>query len=85
MLRLHEAHEAAASADRRRRRNDDVAKRNEYRRAHGLDPATGFLGGGVAASSSGDDGEPGAAAAAVGESADPNADDGKRKRFLGIF
>ena len=80
MLRLHEAHEAAASADRRRRRNDDVAKRNEYRRAHGLDPATGFLGGGVAAS----DGEP-AAAAAVGESADPNADDGKRKRFLGIF
>ncbi|KAI5863452.1 hypothetical protein GGS23DRAFT_621096 [Durotheca rogersii] len=45
-LRLHEQHQAALAGETRRQRADDLLKRNEYRRAHGLEPATrGFFGG----------------------------------------
>lgn len=42
VIRLHEEHESAITAEKRRRRVDDVSKRNEYRKAHGLDVAQGF-------------------------------------------
>jgi hypothetical protein len=42
VLRLHEEHISAVTAEKRRRRVEDVAKRNEYRKAHGLDPAQGI-------------------------------------------
>ncbi|KAK7753853.1 hypothetical protein SLS62_004219 [Diatrype stigma] len=45
VLRMHEEHESIATAERRRRRVDDVAKRNEYRKAHGLEPTQGWWGG----------------------------------------
>ncbi|RYP55800.1 hypothetical protein DL771_012391 [Monosporascus sp. 5C6A] len=44
VLRMHEEHESAITAEKRRRRVDDVAKRNEFRKAHGLEPATGWWG-----------------------------------------
>ncbi|RYP07902.1 hypothetical protein DL764_002268 [Monosporascus ibericus] len=44
VLRMHEEHESAITAEKRRRRVEDVAKRNEYRKAHGLEPATGWWG-----------------------------------------
>ncbi|RYP60016.1 hypothetical protein DL769_008309 [Monosporascus sp. CRB-8-3] len=44
VLRMHEEHESAVTAEKRRRRVEDVAKRNEYRKAHGLEPATGWWG-----------------------------------------
>lgn len=40
VMRLHEEHESALTAEKRRRKVEDVAKRNEYRKAHGLEPAT---------------------------------------------
>ncbi|KAH9907986.1 hypothetical protein F4778DRAFT_456092 [Xylariomycetidae sp. FL2044] len=42
VLKLHEEHESAVTAEKRRRKVEDVAKRNEYRKAHGLEPAQGF-------------------------------------------
>lgn len=43
VMRLHEERESAITAEKRRQRVEDVAKRNEYRKAHGLEPATGFF------------------------------------------
>ena len=93
VLRLHEEHESAQTAEKRRRKVEDIAKREEYRKAHGLEPvSSGLFGAKVA--------EPAAAAPAV-ETVDdaspvavvqpePNAaaevtPEGKRKKFLGIF
>ncbi|KAI1366112.1 hypothetical protein F5Y08DRAFT_155922 [Xylaria arbuscula] len=96
VLRLHEEHESAQTAEKRRRKVDDIAKREEYRKAHGLEPATSGLFGAKAA-------EPAPAAPAVEtvddaspvavvQSSAPEADvateftpEGKRKKFLGIF
>ncbi|OTA83614.1 hypothetical protein M434DRAFT_61154, partial [Hypoxylon sp. CO27-5] len=44
VMRMHEEHESALTAEKRRQRVEDVAKRNEYRKAHGLEPATGLWG-----------------------------------------
>lgn len=40
VMRLHEEHESAQTAEKRRRKVEDVAKRNEYRKAHGMEAAT---------------------------------------------
>ncbi|KAI1480766.1 hypothetical protein F4774DRAFT_70829 [Daldinia eschscholtzii] len=42
VMRMHEEHESVITAEKRRRKVEDVAKRNEYRKAHGLEPAQGF-------------------------------------------
>lgn len=42
VLKLHEEHESAQTAEKRRRRIEDVQKRNEYRKAHGLPIANGI-------------------------------------------
>jgi len=44
IIRLSEAHNTAIVQEKRRRRVDDVDKRNEYRKAHGLDTNTSFFG-----------------------------------------
>ncbi|KAI5928284.1 hypothetical protein F4810DRAFT_187058 [Camillea tinctor] len=44
VIRLHEEHLSAQTSEKRRRKADDLAKRNEYRKAHGLEPATGLWG-----------------------------------------
>ncbi|ORY64377.1 uncharacterized protein BCR38DRAFT_213167 [Pseudomassariella vexata] len=101
VLRLHEEHESAITAEKRRRKVDDVTKRNEYRKAHGLDAPRGFgdwLGNGkTEASSAGlpaDESKVAAPAAAptVEEVAEPKPQpdlyinpDGSRKKFWGIF
>ena len=114
-LRLHEEHEAAAAVQRRRERREDVAKRNEYRRAHGLEPASGVWGlreapppnpneapeqqapddASLASSSisapaervvTSADGAVGAGAGVGSVAPEQTApDDGKRKKFFGIF
>ncbi|RYC58678.1 hypothetical protein CHU98_g7537 [Xylaria longipes] len=94
VLRMHEEHESALTAEKRRRKVEDVTKRNEYRKAHGLEPATsGLFGGKVAEESpeAADDTSP--QATAVVESSEPDANavaveltpEGKRKKFMGIF
>jgi len=44
IIRLSEAHNTAIVQEKRKRRVDDVEKRNEYRKAHGLDINTGLFG-----------------------------------------
>ncbi|KAI1173170.1 hypothetical protein F4777DRAFT_459767 [Nemania sp. FL0916] len=45
VVRMHEEYESQQTAEKRRRKVDDIAKRNEYRKAHGLEPANaGFFG-----------------------------------------
>lgn len=44
IIRLSEAHNTAIVQEKRKRRVDDVEKRNEYRKAHGLDTNTSFFG-----------------------------------------
>lgn len=44
VYKLHVAHESEKTAEKRRRRLDDVKKREEFMRAHGVEP--GFLTGG---------------------------------------
>lgn len=86
VIRLSEAHNAAIVNEKRRRRVDDVVKRSQYRKAHGLDEQTGFGGWtaktdaeamGPALPSSGD----GTIQAAHG---DHDAHE-PRKKWLGIF
>lgn len=95
VLRMHEEHESAETAEKRRRKIEDVSKRNEYRKAHGLEPATsGLFGGKVAEESpqAADDVPP--PAPAIVESSEPEpitaaaaelTPEGKRKKFMGIF
>lgn len=96
VMRMHEERESALTAEKRRQRVDDVAKRNEYRKAHGLEPATGLWGSGSVGKAELESGsapqsltteavpivEPSEAAARVAAEFTP---DGKRKKFLGIF
>ncbi|KAI0809364.1 hypothetical protein GGR55DRAFT_649633 [Xylaria sp. FL0064] len=91
VLRMHEEHESALTAEKRRRKVEDVAKREEYRKAHGLEPVTsGFFGAKAEqAAETVDDASP---TAAVVQSSEPEANvaaeitpEGKRKKFLGIF
>lgn len=44
VYRLHTAQISAETAERRRRKVEDVRKRGEYRKAHGLDKGEGFGG-----------------------------------------
>lgn len=44
IVRLSEAHNTAIVQEKRKRRVDDVEKRNEYRKAHGLDTNPGLFG-----------------------------------------
>ncbi|KAI1781024.1 hypothetical protein F4818DRAFT_23852 [Hypoxylon cercidicola] len=96
VMRLHEEHESAITAEKRRMRVDDVAKRNEYRKAHGMEPAQGFWASGTVDPQPQPQPQPTAteptpvvessehqeAQAAVAAGLTP---DGKRKKFLGIF
>ncbi|XXG97166.1 Ribosome biogenesis ATPase rix7 [Hypoxylon texense] len=96
VMRLHEEHESALTAEKRRMRVDDVAKRNEYRKAHGMEPAQGFWASGTSEPQPEpqlqttepepapvvESAEPQEAQAAVAADLTP---DGKRKKFLGIF
>ncbi|KAA6415133.1 MAG: hypothetical protein FRX48_01885 [Lasallia pustulata] len=43
VYRLHTAHISAETAERRRRKLEDVRKREEYRKAHGLDERQGWV------------------------------------------
>ncbi|KAI0096563.1 hypothetical protein F4814DRAFT_453815 [Daldinia grandis] len=94
VMRMHEEHQSALTAEKRRRKVDDVAKRNEYRKAHGMGPTQGFWASGDSNSSSSKPTEPETAEPVlVVESSAPEPDlaaaeftpDGKRKKFLGIF
>ncbi|KAI1210317.1 uncharacterized protein F4807DRAFT_60476 [Annulohypoxylon truncatum] len=88
VMRMHEEHEAAVTAEKRRMRVDDVAKRAEYRKAHGLDATQGFFGNSSSGSGSGKPvSEPETVPVVVPEAA-PTAEstpDGKRKKWFGIF
>lgn len=44
IIRLNEAHRSAEVAEKRKRRVEDVGKRSEYRKAHGLDREVGIGG-----------------------------------------
>ncbi|RKU43901.1 hypothetical protein DL546_006644 [Coniochaeta pulveracea] len=80
IIRLSEAHNSAIVAEKRKRRVDDVEKRNEYRKAHGLPDTRGFFGGSSTPKT--DDAvlpEAPIDGTTVEESAQP------RKKFLGIF
>ncbi|KAF3070625.1 putative major facilitator superfamily protein [Daldinia childiae] len=98
VMRMHEEHESALTAEKRRRKVDDVAKRNEYRKAHGMGPAQGFWATSDSSSSSDSSStkpaEPETTEPVpIVESAAPEPNpaaaeftpDGKRKKFLGIF
>lgn len=77
---MHEEHESAVTAEKRRRRVDDVQKRNDYRKAHGLEPATGWWG----ASSSSNSGQAEAGAGAgVGAGAQEAGGDDNGAREVG--
>jgi hypothetical protein len=89
VLRLHTAHVSAETAERRRRKVEDIQKRAEYRKKHGLEHE-GF--GGWTAKTDGDDLGPalptGAAVAAVqdGETGDQVQRPRKQvKKWLGIW
>ncbi len=43
VYRLHTAHITAETAERRRKKLDDVRKRGEYRKAHGLEEHQGWV------------------------------------------
>jgi hypothetical protein len=90
VLRLHEEHQSALTAERRRRAVDDVAKRDEYRKAHGLEPAKGFFGATSRREEKAET-EEHVQPIPVVESVPPPTPEheftpeGKRKKFLGIF
>ncbi|ETS78752.1 hypothetical protein PFICI_08605 [Pestalotiopsis fici W106-1] len=90
VLRLHEEHISAVTAEKRRRKVDDVAKRNEYRKAHGLDAAQGIESWNAPAKEvapvAAEVEAPSTAPVAEQAQATPEvSEDGKRKKFLGIF
>ncbi len=95
---MHEEYESAQTAEKRRRKVEDVAKRDEYRKAHGLEPATSsFFGGKVQAVEQATAEAAGVASpTAVVASSEPEPEpepspaaeltpDSKRKKFMGIF
>jgi hypothetical protein len=79
VIRLDSAHNSAIVAEKRKRRVDDVVKRSEYRKAHGLDRVQG-LGGWTAKT----DAESLGPAIPTGDGT-PLGADGPRKKWLGIF
>lgn len=81
VVRLSEAQRSAEVAEKRKRRVDDVVKRSEYRKAHGLDKDQGF--GGWTAKTDAESMGP-AVPVHDGSSAEGH-EEGKRKKFLGIF
>jgi hypothetical protein len=99
VLRMHEEHESALTAEKRRRKIEDVSKRNEYRKAHGMEPATGFFGGTTVTAPGKEEQEekvgddvavPIVPATGVPPPPTPGMEaeftpEGKRKKFLGIF
>lgn len=102
VLKLHEEHESAVTAEKRRQKIEDVAKRNEFRKAHGLEPSSGVAPWASKAPAPAADEEedaqalvPGAASGAPGQQqrTGPSSlaetgeftEEGKRKKFLGIF
>ncbi|KAI1105067.1 hypothetical protein F4804DRAFT_331736 [Jackrogersella minutella] len=87
IMRMQQEHESAQTAEMRRKKVDDVAKRNEYRKAHGLEPASGLFG---TTSVSQPKPEPQTAEGETTPAVDPPLSDaftpdGKRKKFFGIF
>jgi hypothetical protein len=79
IIRLSEAHNTAIVSEKRKRRVDDVEKRNEYRKAHGLpDSRVGFFGNSPPKK---EDAVP--EAPVDGMTAEEAV--GPRKKFLGIF
>ncbi|KAI1456124.1 hypothetical protein F4805DRAFT_245396 [Annulohypoxylon moriforme] len=83
VMRMHEEHESAVIAEKRRMRVDDVAKRAEYRKAHGLEATQGFFG-----NSGGKPAPEPEPVPVIEPEAAPTAEptpDGKRKKWLGIF
>ncbi|KAI0156607.1 hypothetical protein GGR57DRAFT_85902 [Xylariaceae sp. FL1272] len=95
-LRLHEEHESAVTAEKRRQRVDDVAKRNAYRKAHGMEPATGFWGARAEEFKKPEEAKEGEGGVDIQSpqkvEVDPLIDvsatvneEGKRKKFMGIF
>jgi hypothetical protein len=96
VLKMTEEHESAQTAEKRRRRVEDVAKRNEYRKAHGLEPAnSGWFGAKTATAEVAEqtaDTAGAASPATVVNSSEPESNasteltpEGKRKKFMGIF
>ncbi|KAI1869357.1 uncharacterized protein JN550_005987 [Neoarthrinium moseri] len=91
VLKLHEEHISAETAEKRRRKVDDVAKRNEYRKAHGLDSAQGIESW-TGPSQPAPLAPAAAPAEAPAEQKQPEVqpdlyidENGKRKKFWGIF
>lgn len=66
VFKLHTARVSAETAERRKRTVEDVQKRSEYRKAHGLDKETGF--GGWTAKTDGQDSGPAVPTGGAGES-----------------
>ncbi|KAI1130345.1 hypothetical protein F5Y10DRAFT_122354 [Nemania abortiva] len=95
VLRMHEEHESAQTAEKRRRKIDDVTKRNEYRKAHGLEPATsGLFGSKAETRAESTETITAPSATPVAEPSEPEPEpspaaeftpEEKRKKFLGIF
>jgi hypothetical protein len=50
VYQMHVAYTSAKTAERRKEKMDDVQKRSEYRKAHGIEPPEGVLGGWTAKS-----------------------------------
>ncbi|KAI0878474.1 hypothetical protein GGS24DRAFT_443050 [Hypoxylon argillaceum] len=94
VFRMNELYESEQASEKRRRKVEDVTKRNEYRKAHGLGPEIGLFGSKASPYAPEEPlAEPAEAAdAAPVESKEPEPSvavevtpDGKRKKFWGIF
>ncbi|KAF7537916.1 hypothetical protein G7054_g3303 [Neopestalotiopsis clavispora] len=92
VLRLHEEHISAVTAEKRRRKVEDVAKRNEYRKAHGLESAQGIESWTAPAKeaaapvvAAAETETPSTAVTEQAQATPEGSEDGKRKKFLGIF
>ncbi|KAI1438632.1 hypothetical protein GGR50DRAFT_371626 [Xylaria sp. CBS 124048] len=71
VIRMHEEHESARVNEQHRRKVEDITKRNEYRKAHGLEPATPGLRGEFAAAATT---APGPTHSAIESSSEPMPD-----------
>ncbi|KAI2471780.1 hypothetical protein F4781DRAFT_77008 [Annulohypoxylon bovei var. microspora] len=85
VMRMHEEHETAVTVEKRRMRVDDVAKRAEYRKAHGLEATQGFFGN-SGGSKPVSEPEPVLVVEPVAvPTAETTTPDGKRMKWFGIF